>query len=206
MRASLKAVNLFANGLQLQRGITMAIDRKASPAPEHRTAEVSSSAPERADSHPGHRSELERLCRDRGLRMTGQRLVIARVLDEAHDHPNIDEVYRRAVRVNPQISLATVYRTVKKFAQLGMLERHAFRGGPTRLERSTRNPDQHHDHLIDVTSGRVVEFRSDEIERLQVEIAKRLGFRLVGHRLELYAEPENPVRAKRSTRRRIGGA
>ena len=174
----------------------MAIDRKPSPAPEHRTAEIPSSAPKRPAPNPRRRSELERLCRERGLRMTGQRLVIARVLDEAHDHPNIDEVHRRAVRINPQISLATVYRTVKKFAQLGMLERHAFRGSPTRLERITGNPDQHHDHLIDVTSGRVVEFRSDEIERLQVEIAKRLGFRLVGHRLELYAEPENPVRRR----------
>ena len=199
MPARLKAVNLFAIALQMRDGIKMATDRKPTPAPGHRAAEIGSAAPERAA--PDHRrSELERLCREGGLRMTGQRLVIARVLDEAHDHPKIDEVHRRAVRINPQISLATVYRTVKRFAQLGMLERHAFRGGPTRLERSTRNPDQHHDHLIDVTSGRVVEFRSDDIERLQVEIAKRLGFRLVGHRLELYAEPENPVRAKRSTR------
>lgn len=195
MRAGLKAVNLFANALQLRDKTTMAIDRKPSPAPDHWTAEIPGAAPKRPAPND-RRPELERLCRERGLRMTGQRLVIARVLDEAQDHPNIDEVHRRAVRINPQISLATVYRTIKRLEQLGMLERHAFGGGPTRLERSTGNPDQHHDHLIDVTSGRVVEFRSDDIERLQVEIAKRLGFRLVGHRLELYAEPENPVRRR----------
>jgi Fur family transcriptional regulator, ferric uptake regulator len=120
------------------------------------------------------------------------------VIDEAQDHPNIDEVHRRAVRIDPRISLATVYRTVKRFEQLGMLERHAFRGGPTRLERSKGDADQHHDHLIDLATGRVLEFRSDEIERLQVEIANRLGYRLVGHRLELYAEPIRPDRRRRT--------
>ena len=131
--------------------------------------------------------------------MTGQRLIIAKVLDEAKDHPNVDEVHRRAADIDPHISLATVYRTVRRFEQLGMLERHAFRGGPTRVERSAADPDQHHDHLIDLTSGRVVEFRSEEIERLQVEIARRLGYRLVGHRLELYAEPIRPACAKART-------
>jgi Fur family transcriptional regulator, ferric uptake regulator len=129
--------------------------------------------------------------------MTGQRLVIAQVIDDAQDHPNIEEVHRRAVSIDPHISLATVYRTVKRFEQLGMLERHAFRGGPTRLERSMGGSDQHHDHLIDLATGRVLEFRSDEIERLQVEIANRLGYRLVGHRLELYAEPIRPDRRRR---------
>ena len=136
--------------------------------------------------------------------MTGQRLIIAKVLDEAKDHPNVDEVHRRAADIDPHISLATVYRTVRRFEQLGMLERHAFRGGPTRVERSAADPDQHHDHLIDLTSGRVVEFRSEEIERLQVEIARRLGYRLVGHRLELYAEPIRPARAKSRTLIRTG--
>ena len=128
----------------------------------------------------------ERL-RERGLRMTVPRVAIARVLDEAGDHPDLHEVHRRALAIDPRISIATVYRTMKLFEGLGLVERHAFRGGPSRFERALAAG--HHDHLIDTTTGRVIEFRSEEIERLQADIAGRLGYRLVGHRLELYAEP-----------------
>lgn len=118
--------------------------------------------------------------------MTGQRRVIARVLSEADDHPDVEEVYRRASAIDPKISIATVYRTVRLFEESGILERHDFGDGRARYE---RHPTQHHDHLIDTASGRVIEFQSDEIEALQREIAKRLGFTLTGHRLELFGVP-----------------
>ena len=127
--------------------------------------------------------DLEQLCAERGLRITEQRRVIARVLSDASDHPDVEQVYQRAMAVDPRISIATVYRTVKLFEEANILERHEFGDGRARYEEV---PDQHHDHLIDMNSGEVVEFRNDEIERLQSEVAKSLGYRLVGHRLELY--------------------
>lgn len=129
---------------------------------------------------------IEAACRTRGLRVTGPRRVIAQVLSEAHDHPDVTELHRRAVKRDQHISLATVYRTVKMFEDLGVIERHAFQDGRARYERT---PTEHHDHLIDLASGKVIEFHSEEIEQLQRRIAAELGYRLVGHRLELYAEP-----------------
>ena len=128
-------------------------------------------------------SPLEQLCVDKGLKMTDQRRIIARVLSESSDHPDVEQVYRRATRMDPRISIATVYRTVKLFEEANILERHDFGDGRARYEEVS---DEHHDHLIDVNSGEVVEFRNDEIERLQAEVAAVLGYRLVGHRLELY--------------------
>ena len=132
-------------------------------------------------------TRIEKLCVDKGLRMTEQRRVIARVLSDAADHPDAEELYRRASALDPHISIATVYRTVKLFEDAGILERHDFRDGRSRYEEA---PESHHDHLIDVQSGSVIEFRNEEIERLQREVATRLGYSLVGHRLELYAVPE----------------
>ncbi len=127
---------------------------------------------------------LERLCIEKGLKMTGQRRVIARVLSEASDHPDVEQVHERASKIDSKISIATVYRTVKLFEEAGILDRHDFGEGRARYEERS---DDHHDHLIDVNSGDVIEFVDDEIERLQVEVAKRLGYRLVDHRMELYA-------------------
>ena len=118
--------------------------------------------------------------------MTEQRRVIARVLEAATDHPDVEELHRRAVEVDPRISIATVYRTVKLFEDAGIVTKHEFRDGRSRYEQV---PDEHHDHLIDLRTGKVVEFRDEEIERLQAEIARRLGFKLVDHRMELYAVP-----------------
>lgn len=129
---------------------------------------------------------IENLCVDKGMRMTDQRRVIARVLSVAHDHPDVEEVYRRAAAVDSKISIATVYRTVRLFEEAGILERHDFRDGRSRYEQV---PEEHHDHLIDLQTGNVIEFHNDEIERLQQIIARELGFELVDHRLELYGVP-----------------
>jgi len=129
---------------------------------------------------------LEQQCLDRGMRMTEQRRVIARVLEKSADHPDVEELYRRAAEVDPNISISTVYRTVKLFEDTGIIERHDFRDGRSRYETV---PDEHHDHLIDLKSGRVIEFQSAEIEALQERIAREHGFRLVDHRLELYGIP-----------------
>ena len=129
---------------------------------------------------------IEKLCVEKGMRMTDQRRVVARVLSEAKDHPDVEELYRRAHAVDPHISIATVYRTVRLFEESGIIERHDFRDGRSRYEEA---PDVHHDHLIDMRSGRVIEFIDEEIEKLQQAIAKRLGFKLVDHRLELYGVP-----------------
>lgn len=126
---------------------------------------------------------IEKLCVEKGLRMTGQRRVIARVLSEAHDHPDAEELHRRAHAIDPHISIATVYRTVRLLEEAGILERHDFRDGRSRYEEV---PDIHHDHLIDVQSGRVIEFQNDQIEELQRMVAEKLGYKLVDHRLELY--------------------
>jgi Fur family ferric uptake transcriptional regulator len=129
---------------------------------------------------------LEDACLAKGMRMTEQRRVIARVLEAATDHPDVEELYRRAADVDPHISLATVYRTVKLFEDAGVIARHDFGAGRSRYEPI---PDEHHDHLIDVRTGNVIEFRNEEIEKLQQAIAEKLGFRLVDHRLELFGVP-----------------
>jgi Fur family ferric uptake transcriptional regulator len=131
------------------------------------------------------RDRIERLCTEKGLKMTAQRRVIARVLSEATDHPDVEELYRRASEIDKAISIATVYRTVRLFEEAHILERHDFRDGRSRYEEAT---EIHHDHLIDIETGDVVEFQSEEIERLQREIAKKLGYELVDHRLELYCK------------------
>lgn len=128
-------------------------------------------------------TNLEQACVDKGLRMTDQRRVIARVLGDSEDHPDAEELHRRANSLDASISLATVYRTVKLFEESGIIERHEFRDGRSRFEQVT---EEHHDHLIDVRTGDVVEFQNEEIERLQEFIAKELGYKLVDHRLELY--------------------
>jgi Fur family transcriptional regulator, ferric uptake regulator len=140
------------------------------------------------------RANIEALCAAKGMRMTEQRRVIARVLANSADHPDVEELYRRCAEVDDRISISTVYRTVKLFEDAGIIERHDFREGRARYEQI---PDTHHDHLINLRTGDVVEFQSDEIERLQAEIARRLGFRLVDHRLELYAVPLEDEKAKR---------
>ena len=129
---------------------------------------------------------IEKICIEKGLRMTEQRRVIARVLSMSHDHPDAEELHRRASAEDPRISLATVYRTVRLFEEAGIIERHDFRDGRSRYEEVG---DDHHDHLIDLKSGEVVEFVNDEIERLQDAIARKLGYKLVDHRLELYGVP-----------------
>jgi Fur family transcriptional regulator, ferric uptake regulator len=129
---------------------------------------------------------IEALCVTKGLRMTEQRRVIARVLSEAKDHPDVEELHRRAAAIDKGISIATVYRTVRLFEESGILERHDFRDGRSRYEEAGSD---HHDHLIDMKSGKVLEFYDPEIERLQAEIARRLGFKLVDHRMELYGVP-----------------
>jgi len=129
---------------------------------------------------------LEKLCIEKGMRMTDQRRVIARVLSAADDHPDVEELHRRAHAVDPHISIATVYRTVRLFEESGIIERHDFRDGRSRYEET---PSHHHDHLIDMKTGKVVEFVDEEIEALQNAIAQRLGYRLIDHRLELYGVP-----------------
>lgn len=129
---------------------------------------------------------LEKLCIEKGLRMTEQRRVIARVLSSASDHPDVEEVHRRAHAIDPHISIATAYRTVRLFEESGILTRHDFRQGRSRYEDSG---EAHHDHLIDMKTGRVIEFIDEEIEALQAAIARKLGYRLVDHRLELYGVP-----------------
>ena len=132
-------------------------------------------------------TRIEKRCVEKGLRMTDQRRVIARVLSEAVDHPDAEELYRRASGIDPHISIATVYRTVKLFEDAGILERHDFRDGRSRYEEVA---ESHHDHLIDIQTGKVIEFRNEDIEALQRRVAEELGFELVDHRLELYGVPK----------------
>ena len=127
--------------------------------------------------------DIEALCAQRGLRITDQRRVIARVLSESADHPDVDKLYERASAIDPGISIATVYRTVRLFEEAGILDRHDFGDGRARYEAA---PEAHHDHMIDVETGLVVEFVDPELEALQRQIAERLGYRLVDHRLELF--------------------
>ena len=129
---------------------------------------------------------LEEQCATKGMRMTDQRRVIAQVIEQAVDHPDVEELYRRASAIDPRISLSTVYRTLNLFEEAGLVTKHDFRDGRARFELIA---DEHHDHLIDIRSGKVIEFRNEEIEAIQEVIAKRLGYKLVDHRLELYAVP-----------------
>ena len=131
-------------------------------------------------------TSIEKLCIEKGMKMTEQRRVIARVLSLAEDHPDVEELHRRAAELDPRISIATVYRTVRLWEEANILERHDFGDGRSRYEEVT---DDHHDHLIDMKSGRVVEFQNEEIEELQEKIAQAHGMKLVGHRLELYCIP-----------------
>lgn len=131
-------------------------------------------------------SKLEALCSKRGLKMTEQRRIIAKTIANSADHPDVEEIYRRASEEDPKISIATVYRTVKTLEEAGIIAKYDFGDGRARYEET---PEEHHDHLIDIRSGKVVEFHSDEIEKLQEKIAKDLGYKLVDHRLELYAVP-----------------
>jgi Fur family transcriptional regulator, ferric uptake regulator len=145
---------------------------------------------------PGNVSRIEEKCAEKGLKMTGQRRVIARVLSESHDHPDVELLYQRAVAADPHISIATVYRTLKLFEEAGITQRHDFGDGRSRYEEAS---GEHHDHLIDLKSGKVIEFSNDAIEKLQKEIARNLGYRLVDHRLELYAVPiENSAKNTKS--------
>lgn len=129
---------------------------------------------------------IEKRCVEKGMRMTDQRRVVARVLSQASDHPDVEELYHRAAAVDPHISLATVYRTVRLFEEAGVVERHDFGDGRSRYEQAG---DDHHDHLINIKTGQVVEFFDEEIEKMKEALARKLGYRLVGHKLELYAVP-----------------
>ena len=131
-------------------------------------------------------TRIEQLCQDKNLRMTDQRRVIARVLSSADDHPDVEEVHRRAIEMDAEISIATVYRTLRLLEEAGILERHDFGDGRSRYEETG---DDHHDHLIDVRTGKVIEFHNDKIEALQEKIARQHGMRLVGHKMELYVRP-----------------
>jgi Fur family ferric uptake transcriptional regulator len=133
-----------------------------------------------------HVSKIEELCAARGLRMTGQRRTIARILSDSQDHPDVDELYKRANAVDDKISLSTVYRTVRLLEEAGILERHSFGDGRARYEKAGQS---HHDHLIDIETGGVIEFQDKEIEALQEKVARKLGYELTGHRLELYGRP-----------------
>ena len=130
--------------------------------------------------------DVEALCHEKGLRITEQRRVIAQVLSDAEDHPDVEELHRRAAAIDAGISIATVYRTVRLFEEAGILERHDFGDGRARYE---ERPEEHHDHLINLETGEVIEFRNDEVEALQERIARELGFTLVDHRMELYGRP-----------------
>jgi len=140
------------------------------------------------------RKNIEALCAAKGMRMTEQRRVIARVLAQSGDHPDVEELFRRCAKVDDRISISTVYRTMRLFEDAGIIERHDFRDGRARYETSR---DSHHDHLINLRNGEVIEFQSEEIERLQTEIARKLGYKLVDHRLELYAVPLDDDKSKR---------
>jgi Fur family ferric uptake transcriptional regulator len=141
-----------------------------------------------------HPIDIEALCAQRGLRITEQRRVIARVLSDSQDHPDVDHLHERAVAIDPGISIATVYRTVRLFEEAGILDRHDFGDGRARYEAA---PEAHHDHMIDVENGTVIEFVDPELEALQRQIAERLGYRLVDHRLELFGVRLNQDRNQR---------
>lgn len=142
----------------------------------------------------GVRGSFEEFCREKGLRLTRPRRVIMRVLEASTDHPDVVELHRRVAAIDPGIAIATVYRTVRLFQDEGYLDSHRFADGRARYETADQ---EHHDHLIDVHTGAIIEFRSDEIEHLQEEIARRHGYRIVSHRHEIYVEPIGHGRGKR---------
>ena len=123
------------------------------------------------------------MCSEKGVRLTDQRKLVAQVMSDAKDHPDVDELHKRVTKIDPKVSVATVYRTVKLFEEAGIIEKHDFKSGKARYEKA---PEEHHDHLIDVNSGEIIEFVNEEIEKLQENVAKKLGYKLVDHRLELY--------------------
>lgn len=139
--------------------------------------------------------DIAAICKENGLRLTAPRRIIVKVLSEATDHPDAVELHRRVTRLDPGISLATVYRTLKLLQDKGVLEKHNFGNGPARFEPADQD---HHDHLINLETGQVIEFRSDEIERLQEEIARKHGFEIINHRLEIYVRPLKEKRARRT--------
>ena len=128
-------------------------------------------------------TDIEEKCISKGVKLTGQRKIIARVMSEAEDHPDVDELYKRVTKIDSKISIATVYRTVKLFEEAGILAKHDFKGGKARYEEIS---ESHHDHLIDVKTGEIIEFVDDEIEKLQKKVAEKYGYELVDHKLELY--------------------
>ncbi len=128
-------------------------------------------------------TDIEQKCISKGVKLTGQRKIIARIMSEAEDHPDVDELYKRVTQIDPKISIATVYRTVKLFEEAGILAKHDFKGGKARYEEIS---ESHHDHLIDVKTGEIIEFVDDEIEKLQKKVAEKYGYELVDHKLELY--------------------
>ena len=128
-------------------------------------------------------SKIEDKCKQRGVRLTDQRRLIAKVMNQSSDHPDVDELHKRISKIDEKVSIATVYRTVKLFEESGIIEKHDFKGGKARYEQS---PDIHHDHLIDVNTGEIIEFVDEGIEKLQNKVAEKLGYKLVDHRLELY--------------------
>ena len=128
-------------------------------------------------------ASIEERCRQKGVKLTEQRKLVAQIMSDSRDHPNVDELYKRVSAIDSKISIATVYRTVKLFEEVGILTKHDFRGGKARYEEL---PDSHHDHLIDIQSGEIVEFVDEEIEKLQKLVADKLGYKLVDHKLELY--------------------
>jgi Fur family ferric uptake transcriptional regulator len=130
-------------------------------------------------------SKIEDKCKQRGVRLTDQRRLIAKVMNQSSDHPDVDELHKRISKIDEKVSIATVYRTVKLFEESEIIEKHDFKGGKARYEQS---PDIHHDHLIDVNTGEIVEFVDEEIEKLQNKVAEKLGYKLVDHRLELYGK------------------
>ena len=128
-------------------------------------------------------TDIEQKCISKGVKLTGQRKIIARIMSEAEDHPDVDELYKRVTKIDSKISIATVYRTVKLFEEAGILAKHDFKGGKARYEEIS---ESHHDHLIDVKTGEIIEFVDDEIEKLQKKVAEKYGYELVDHKLELY--------------------
>jgi len=132
---------------------------------------------------------IEQKCIKKGVKLTDQRRVIAKIMSESDDHPDVDELYKRASKIDPKISIATVYRTVKLFEESGILTKHEFKGGKARYEELN---ESHHDHLIDIKTGEILEFVDDEIEKLQKKVAEKYGYELVDHKLELYGVKKKP--------------
>ena len=146
-------------------------------------------------------NNIEDKCKNKGVRLTDQRKIIAQVMSDSKDHPDVDELHKRVSDIDKKISIATVYRTVKLFEESGIVEKHDFKGGKARYEQS---PDEHHDHLIDINSGEIVEFVNVEIEKLQKEVAKKLGYKLVDHKLELYGSKIKKQIAKKNIYQNTG--